>query len=236
MGASGSIPDVMTKEEAKELAGENFNEAAFDKAAVDGKVTRAQVLVHMEPPELQELWKLFDPLLASAPDDDPDSHKMLGKEMKFDQTKDFMKGLDTGKLTRSMRQEFEENEGGKWKAEFEYVVDHPAIEVREKSAAIEEQFAEIGLRNGAINKRDVGHSGMKLKHFMEHEMAKKAKMSPGEMAAVRLYTGPSYVPLNGALRSKKIEAWKTTIALCYSGVIKLSMLQEKQERVYRDAG
>ena len=53
-----------------------------------------------------------------------------------------------------------------------------------------------------------------------------------EVAAIRLYSGPMYAPLNYALRTEQIADWATTIGCCYSGVLKLSFLS-KPARVYR---
>ena len=65
------------------------------------------------------------------------------------------------------------------------------------------------------------------------EPARRAKLSAAEVAALRLYTGPLYAPLNTALRTREgVDKWASTIACCYSGVKKLSMLS-KPSRVYR---
>ena len=53
-----------------------------------------------------------------------------------------------------------------------------------------------------------------------------------EVAAIRLYSGPMFAPINYALRTKQIAAWATTIGCCYSGVLKLSFLSQPA-RVYR---
>ena len=37
---------------------------------------------------------------------------------------------------------------------------------------------------------------------------------------MRLYTGPAYQPMNAALRGQDITPWATTIACCFSAVIK----------------
>ena len=47
---------------------------------------------------------------------------------KFGGTEEFMQGFD-GELSRSMRQEFETNDGGKWLGEYLYVVKNGAIGV-----------------------------------------------------------------------------------------------------------
>jgi hypothetical protein len=46
MGAGVSCEETLTKEQAKELAGDEWDEGVFDSAAVDGVVTAAQFLFH----------------------------------------------------------------------------------------------------------------------------------------------------------------------------------------------
>ncbi len=43
-GASTMLPELVDKQQAKEAAGDRFDEAAFDAAAVDGKVPRAVLM------------------------------------------------------------------------------------------------------------------------------------------------------------------------------------------------
>ena len=127
-------------------------------------------------------WGEFEPLLNEqrlneVPDRPNDPTKMLAEDMIFGNPKEYMDGLDCGSLTRSMRQEFEQNEEGKWKAEFEYVVDQEAIEVHETTTAIKRKFYERGLQNGAINRRDVGHARMRLEDFYRCRESKEAKLT-----------------------------------------------------------
>ena len=75
---------------------------------------------------------------------------------------------------------------------------------------------------------ELGNEGKTLAEFCAHDDAVKAKLTSAEVAALRLYTGPAYKPMNKALRDKNIEPWKTTIALCASGVLKLSFLSSPQ--------
>jgi hypothetical protein len=52
MGAvGGSIPETLTKDEAKALAGDKWDEAAFGAAAVDGKITAEQFNAASTPAE-----------------------------------------------------------------------------------------------------------------------------------------------------------------------------------------
>ena len=43
-GASTMLPEIVDKQQAKAAAGDRFDEAAFDAAAVDGKVPRAVLM------------------------------------------------------------------------------------------------------------------------------------------------------------------------------------------------
>jgi hypothetical protein len=141
-----------------------------------------------------------------------------------------------------------QNEDGFWKAEYNYVVNLPAIEVPidKKDPGFKDadrRFKAIGIeyvreKEGVLQKwsakqgRDQGHDEWELDQFCSLPAAKKAKLTRAEVAALRLYTGPAYTPLNAALRARDIAPWATTIAVCYSAVLKLSMLS-KPTTVYR---
>ena len=72
-----------------------------------------------------------------------------------------------------MEEEFTLNEGGKWKAEYDYVVKHAAIAVPDEpsdSAARRDKaakFAALGLADGAKRKRDLGYDGRTLDWFCD---------------------------------------------------------------------
>ena len=139
---------------------------------------------------------------------------------------------------RSMEEEFRENEGGEWWAEYEYVVHRTAVEAvdadggpLQASTKGYHLFGKTSL-TGELVKRDKGHGGLSLADFCAHSMARASGLSSAEVAALRLYTGPAFAPMNGALRNKDVSQWATTIACCYSGVLKLSFLS-KAARVYR---
>ena len=80
--------------------------------------------------------------------------------------------------------------------------------------------------------RDDGHAGMRLEDFARLEKAIDAELTIPEVAALRLYTGPAYAPINSSLRARGGSEWRTTISLLYSGVLKLSTLSAPA-RVYR---
>ena len=143
-------------------------------------------------------------------------------------------------MIRSMEQEFKQLESGVWLAEYEYVVKHAAVEVpdvpKEQRAnhagwqAAEQKLKVIGLKT--ISKRDVGNDGKCLVDFHRLPNAVKAKLTMAHVAALRLYTGPPYKPMNAALRKKQIRELATTLACCSSAVLKVSYLS-KRMRVYR---
>ena len=131
-------------------------------------------LASSEKAELTAVWSQIEQWVkpSSNPRDEDDelSSKMQAKDMLFDRPEDFIKGYKLPGLTRSMRQEFETNDGSAfghdWKFEFEYVVDHKAIEVPEKTERVVEKVRQIGLPKGAICKRDVAHAHMTLVDFV----------------------------------------------------------------------
>ena len=182
-------------------------------------------------------WEPFEALLQSSPSADVtggDKLVMPAKYFLFGQTKAFMDGLPgmlTGGLLRSMAEEARENESGKWLAEFEYVVNREAVE-DVPDLATTAKFKGKLSSSGNIIVRDHGHGGMTLADFCSHEMARAAELTVAEVAALRLYSGPMYAPLNYALRTENISDWATTIGCCYSGVLKLSFLSQPA-RVYR---
>ena len=189
---------------------------------------------------LLEEIAVFEPYLNALPTstEEEGSTKMLTdvQYFKFGGTREFMQGFDV-ELTRSMRQEFKTNEDGKWLGEFLYVVQHAAIGVPgEKDhparAVADTNFKAIHPSLKAIGKRDLGNEYKVLDDFFNSEEAKAAKLTLAETAAARLYTGPSYRPINAALRTENVRPWATTIALLYSAVLKLSFLS-KPARVYR---
>ena len=120
-------------------------------------------------------------------------------------------------LSRSMEEECTLNDNGKGKADYLYVVYQNAY-----SCVIDSQYPH--------RIRDEGHDGMSLRDFANHTMAKKLTLA--EVAGLRMYTGPFYVPWNTALRYQDkepslLEQWKTCISLLYSAVLKLSYLSKK---------
>jgi hypothetical protein len=190
--------------------------------------------------ELSGAWAPFERLLRHS----PESAEATGDKMETDpkyfvygSTDEYMQGLTVeGGLTRSMQQEFAQNDEGRWKPEYDYVVEREAIEVPDVPSddpallAAATSLEAIGLKG--IKRRDQGHESMKLADFCALPNAIEAKLTPAEVAALRLYTGPAYKPMNDALRTKEIGKWATTISLVYSAVLKLSMLS-KPTRAYR---
>ena len=110
------------------------------------------------------------------------------------------------------------------------MVKHTAIAVPDVPSddpaciAAARRFAAISPDLTPHRKRDALNDGRTLDDFARHEDAVKAKLTRAEVAALRLYTGPAFEAINGALRSQDTKPWATTIACCYSGVLKLSQL------------
>ena len=204
---------------------------------------QVEVTLARSPKErmMEEAWVTFEPYISGAPNAPNAGHKLvaLPEYFVFGSNDEFLAGLTTqAGLTRSMEQEFALNDGGRWQAEYTCVVLLDAIEVPDLPAdqplrqAAAAKYAAIGLPDGAKRKRNLGYGGKTLADFCNHQNAIDAKLTPAEVAALRLYTGPAYKPINDALRTRDRDSWATTIACCYSGVLKLSMLSKKG-RVYR---
>lgn len=98
----------------------------------------------------------------------------------------------------------------------------------------------------AIWKGDFGREVVLLKHFMDTEYAKKAKLKQEEVGSLRLYSGPMYVLYNAVLRkhpndiflSLEDNRYETTIFCITSGIVKLSRLSKipSNRRLYRGLG
>ena len=151
-------------------------------------------------------------------------------EMTFGSDKEHKEGLRglVSELTRSMQDEARQNERGRWLKEFEYVVDRPAREDVDLPTTKKGKVSS----SGEVIIRDRGHDGLKLDDFCKMPDAVAAKLTRAEVAALRLYTGPLFRPINYALRHRKIDDWATTISCCYSGILKLALLTPGA-RVYR---
>jgi Ran GTPase-activating protein (RanGAP) involved in mRNA processing and transport len=152
---------------------------------------------------------------------------------------DFLKGLfgTDAELGRSMEEEFKFNLGGKYLEEYRYVVHRLCEEDvdadgRGPLSSTTAKFRGKTSVTGKVIVRDEGHGGMCLADFAAHPDAVRAGLTLAEVAALRLYTGPTYRPLNEALRSRGGYEWRTTISCCTSAILKLSSLSHP-ERVYR---
>ena len=141
------------------------------------------------------------------------------------------------------------NDNGKWKEHYIYVVYQNAY-----------AYAPDSSQPHRI--RDYGNDGKSLSDFANHLMAKEADLTIAEgfykyyyhyyyyhhhhhhhyhyhykVAALRMYTGPFYVPWNAALRlydsdPTLLEQWQTCISVLYNAILKLSHLS-KRGIVYR---
>ena len=144
----------------------------------------------------------------------------------FGDEKAFRDGLlaKTTSLTRSMEDECTINDDGKWKQHYMYVVYQSASELM----IDETQPHRI---------RDQGHNGMTLNDFCNHFIAKEAELTQAEVASIRMYTGPFYIPWNTALRNADknpslLHSWQTCISVLYNAILKLSYLSQRGT-VYR---
>ena len=127
-------------------------------------------------------------------------------------------------LTRSMEEEFKNNDGGEWAAEYNYVVYEPAVEQMMTYNAL-----------APVQARDEGRQGWRLADFAAQPVCQRAKLSQAEVAAVRLYTCPWFSPVNAALRARDpalIQKWATTISVITSALLKLSELSPINRILY----
>jgi len=102
----------------------------------------------------------------------------------------------------------------------------------EKRKAADKAYKDIHESLEAKRRRDEIYHDWVLNDFWLTDPAQEAKLTKAEVAALRLYTGPAYKPINAALRQQNVEPWATTIACCYTAVLKLSFLSTPK-RVYR---
>ena len=191
-------------------------------------------------------WQPFEDLLlkAAAERDDGGAssatvpNKMSGdaRYFQFGTPQEFLDGFFTV-LTRSMEEEFTSNDNGKWLDEYKYIVECEAVE---DVPSLESTKKFLGCKSltGRRIVRDYGHGGWRLKDFCEAAPAKSADLTDTEVAALRLYTGPCHAPLNAALRERQTSEWATTIACCFSAILKLSFSSDGAaangaRRVYR---
>ena len=129
-------------------------------------------------------------------------------------------------LSRSVEEEFLNNDNGKWADEYNYIAYEAAVE-------------KINPDNHNRT-RDLGHAGMTINDFLADPIAKKANLTLAEVCVLRLYTGSLYKPFNDALREvesnlEKFRSWQTSIAVLYKAILKLSCVQSKERVVYRGA-
>jgi hypothetical protein len=146
-------------------------------------------------------------------------------------------------LTRSLFEEFRDNDEGKWLTAYNYVVHECASEHPQEERASKRN-------SGEVLSRDPGHHGkdFRLQDFAQLKEAVAARLTLAELAAIRLYTavtGEGATPINQALRNahvvqmrldddplasdpddgrvlREAQNWATTVALLTSAIFKLS--------------
>eukprot|EP00906_Rhabdomonas_costata_P032492 RCo045767 len=69
--------------------------------------------------------------------------------------------------------------------------------------------------------RDSGHEGWRLEDFMARPQARAAGLAKVHVAALRLYTGPGYTYINGALRELN-GAFPVTVRMCMTAITMLA--------------
>jgi hypothetical protein len=150
---------------------------------------------------------------------------------------------------RSIAEECSTNDAGKWRVEFEYVAFGEADETTEggcwefaggacgvdRGGGGMQFVGSDGSTGGAKTKcswnkiRDLEHGGRALSWFAAHPAAVAAKLTMPEVAMLRLYTGPLYSALNGALRAQDdghrlLSQWWTCITILVCATFKLSFV------------
>lgn len=140
------------------------------------------------------------PALQTVPPASSDRLLSSVADMQFGSVSSYQDGLTKriGSLRRSILQEFQENEGGLWMAEYEYVVGR-ARQVRHAP-----DDWQAGAQPCAVDAygvvRDQGHDGWSLDDFHKRPEALAANLSVPEVATLRLYTGPVFNTWNFWLR------------------------------------
>jgi hypothetical protein len=100
-----------------------------------------------------------------------------------------------GNLSRSVQQEFEENERGIWLPELLYVTEQPAREAYPSTKGVAPSDA---LEPSYT--RDLGRTGWTLSKFHEAQPTVPEPLSLAETAVLRTYTGPWFQAINFYLR------------------------------------
>jgi len=107
-----------------------------------------------------------------------------------------------GNLSRSVQQEFEENERGKWLPELRCVTEQPAREAYPSTKGVAPSDALVPSYT-----RDLGRTGWTLSNFHEAQPTEgngpgqiPERLSLAETAVLRTYTGPWFQAINFYLR------------------------------------
>jgi hypothetical protein len=154
--------------------------------------------------------------------------KFTSQYLKYGGNQQFMNGLSgylsSADLKRSLRQECLENEGGKYAAEYNYVVHERAKEVITTDPA-----------TGQTRIKEKGHDGWVLADFAASDKAREAKLTSSHLATLRMYSGCLYSPWNRALRAlvdvdsnpsakELLMMWATSISILVEAVMLLSFI------------
>eukprot|EP00966_Prymnesium_polylepis_P025145 580045-Prymnesium_polylepis.1 len=146
-------------------------------------------------------------------------------------------GFQPDSLERSIEEEFNQNDDGKWLKEYEYVVNEQAFPEYPSSKGYAPTSSEKDI---AEYTRDWNRNGKTLEEFVASQphMEGKERLTIAECAVLRLYTGPVFKEWNSWARgiaqdSDRKDKWATSLAVLYSAVLKLSLSLNKKLSVFR---
>ena len=107
-----------------------------------------------------------------------------------------------GQLSHSVQQEFEDNEGGRWLCELQYVTEQPAVQTYPSTKGI--AFSDDLVPS---HTRDLNHEGKTLQWFVERQPSVgsgpgqiREALTNAEIVVLRMYTGPWFEAINFFLR------------------------------------
>jgi hypothetical protein len=198
----------------------------LDERPANAALRIGQLLVEAVDPSADPAEAAWEPFRKLSDERTASRHHMGGVKF-FDSfacgpPDEFLHGQRSVELRRSMSEEFRDNDGGRWWAEYEYVA-HRAAEEKE-------------LPSGGM--RDQSRAGLTLADFCALPQAVEANLSAAEVAALRLYTGPLGATVDRALCALETDQWATTIACASSAVHNMayrSLQATRRDATRRDA-
>ena len=138
-------------------------------------------------------------------------------------------------VKRSVEQECMNNDGGKWREQYKYIVREAARAQRKPEDGDDAHGDSIIF--------DEGHDGLSLDDFRAKAAALGVQLSRVEVGVLRMYTADFFRPWNSALRGlgadqkpdggKGLQRWATCISVLYEALIVLSFETKKDLTVWR---